>query len=132
LTQDGKLPEDYKFHVFDTGPNASRVILQIDYDRQTHHSRAFYDESLQRLELEIKYPGNNREINGLIKNIDRMFELARCLGEGFGYSRIDLYNLDGDIRFGEMTFGHGSGLESFRPLQADYEWGSYWNLSLEK
>lgn len=128
LTSSGNLPEDYKFHVFERPDAPAFVILQVDFDRATNHTRAFYGEALEQLPLEIKYPSKTVDIRNQLRNAPEMFALARKLGEGFGYSRVDLYNIDGDIRFGEMTFGHGSGLEKFEPLSGDRQWGEHWQV----
>ena len=42
-------------------------------------------------------------------NLDEMLEIAGVLGAGFRYVRVDLYHLDGQILFGEMTFTPASG-----------------------
>ena len=40
--------------------------------------------------------------------------------------RVDLYNVNGKILFGEMTFFHWSGLMPFEPEEWDYKFGSWW------
>lgn len=43
------------------------------------------------------------------KNFDKMLEIASILSEGFKQVRVDLYNIDGRIYFGEMTFTSNGG-----------------------
>ena len=38
------------------------------------------------------------------KNVERMFEIASVLSKGLPYVRVDMYNIDGHIYFGELTF----------------------------
>lgn len=44
-----------------------------------------------------------------------MLEVSRKLAEGFPFVRVDLYNLNGKILFGEMTFYPGDGRTDFSP-----------------
>lgn len=46
------------------------------------------------------------------KNIDKMFEIASRLSKGIPHLRVDLYNVDGDIYFGELTFFTASGFDN--------------------
>ena len=55
---------------------------------------------------------------------------SRKLSEGIPHVRVDLYNVNGRIYFGEMTFFHGSGLEEFTPEEWDERIGSWLKLPL--
>ena len=127
VAQDGKLPEDYKFHVFNS-LGGQKFFLQVDYDRQTKHSRCIYDELGQVTDISLSKPSNQQPLPQ-IKNYTKMVELALKLAEPFDYVRVDLYNLDGHIYFGELTFAHGSGFRKFTPQKYDKEWGDLWELS---
>lgn len=62
------------------------------------------------------------------ENFDKMVEIATVLCEGFKHVRVDLYNIDGKIYFGEMTFTNGSGFEKIYPREADLMLGELWGL----
>ena len=47
------------------------------------------------------------------KNFQRMLGIAEKLAKPFPVVRVDLYNLDGKIYFGEMTFTSLGGLMNF-------------------
>lgn len=47
------------------------------------------------------------------KNLDEMLDLARKLSAGFPILRVDLYNIDGRIYFGELTFTSQGGMMDF-------------------
>ena len=47
------------------------------------------------------------------KNLDKMLEVATILSEGFPEVRVDLYNIDGQVYFGELTFTSQGGINSF-------------------
>ena len=62
------------------------------------------------------------------ENFDRMIEIAKILSEDFPHVRVDLYNVDGQIYFGELTFYDGSGYQPYEPDEFDYILGSKFNL----
>ena len=62
------------------------------------------------------------------KNFEKMITLARKLSYGFKQVRVDLYNVDGKIYFGEMTFTNGNGFEKFIPDKYDEILGEMWTL----
>lgn len=47
------------------------------------------------------------------KNLDRMLEIAASLSQGFPILRVDLYNIEGKIYFGELTFTSQGGMMDF-------------------
>lgn len=55
-----------------------------------------------------------------------MLEIAKKLSENFEYVRVDLYNLEENIYFGELTFCDGNGLAKFSPEEWDYKFGEFW------
>lgn len=64
-----------------------------------------------------------RDTGALLKkpiNYDKMLEIAEKLSADFPHVRVDLYNIDGKIYFGEMTFFHGSGYIEFEPHEFDF------------
>ena len=46
------------------------------------------------------------------KNLERMIEIAERISQGFPQVRVDLYNVNGKIYFGEMTFFSASGMNN--------------------
>ena len=47
------------------------------------------------------------------KNFEKMVEIAEKLSKGFPELRVDLYNIDGKIYFGELTFTSQGGFMDF-------------------
>ena len=66
------------------------------------------------------------------ENYERMQEIAAKLSEPFPVCRVDLYNLDGKIYFGEMTFYHGGCCQEITPEQWDLKLGSWIDLNSPK
>lgn len=63
---------------------------------------------------------------------DEMIALAEKLAEGFRHVRVDLYNINGKIYFGEMTFYPACGFVPFTPEEWDYTFGSWLDLTDKK
>ena len=59
-----------------------------------------------------------------------MKEIAKILSNDFPFVRVDMYNINGKIYIGEMTFTPLSGFMKFNPLVWDNKLGEY--LKLEK
>ena len=66
------------------------------------------------------------------KNFEKMLEIASKLSENIPHLRVDLYNINGDIYFGELTFFHWSGMVPFDPQEWDFKFGEYITLPLER
>jgi len=62
------------------------------------------------------------------KNFDKMVKIATQLCQGFSHVRVDLYNVDEKIYFGEMTFTSGGGYSLIYPDKYNYILGDLWNL----
>jgi len=114
---------DYKFHTF-----GERVFaIQVDLDRYTGHRRAFYDSNWKRMPFELLYPGPSYEVEPPAK-LDKMLFYAQQIGRDFSYVRVDLYEIEGAVKFGEATFTHGGGIERFKPKEWDLLLGEPWVL----
>ena len=108
---------DYKFFCFDGQPR----FLKVDYDRYGSHKVNFYDLSWNLLELR---EGDFKTTDSIIekpKNFDRMIGVVKKLCKRFQFVRVDLYNVDGKIYFGELTFTPAAGVNPFKPLEKDLE-----------
>ena len=59
------------------------------------------------------------------QNFDLMKKLAEILSEGVPQLRVDFYEVDGRVYFGEMTFFHCSGMVPFHPQEWDKIFGDW-------
>ena len=59
---------------------------------------------------------------------EEMKRLAAVLSEGTPQLRVDFYEVDGKVYFGEMTFFHCSGMDAFHPEEWDRIFGNWVNL----
>lgn len=126
----GGLPFDYKFHCL----NGKVEVVQVDLDRFSNHKRNLYSKNWSLLPYTWSQWKNNKPLwsNGykLKKpdNLSDMILLAEKLSRPFVYVRIDLYNVDGSIYFGEITFHHGGGCERIYPEIWDSKLGAMVDL----
>ena len=123
---------DYKFMCF----NGEVKLMFLDIGvigkgigHAKEYYRNVYDEKFELLpvlETRSNYP---TKINKP-KNFSKMVEIAQNLSKGIPHVRVDLYNIDGKIYFGELTFFHGSGLSNyFIPEEWNEKLGNYINLN---
>lgn len=124
---DDKLQElmDYKFFCFDGEPK----IIQVDFDRFTNHKRNLYTLEWRLLDMTIKYPNNPYKNIQQPEKLNEMIEIARKLSCGLPEVRVDLYYVNGEIYFGEMTLYHGGGIEKFGSDKQAEEMGSWININ---
>jgi hypothetical protein len=112
---------DYKFWCF-----SGRVECLIMYfDRFENISAMTVNRNFEPIELRFNIP----EYHGNCSrppNFDSMIQLAETLATGFDFIRVYLYNLQGKILFGELTFYHGGISYQFRPPRQDYFFGGKW------
>ncbi len=116
------VPLDYKFWVF----HGRVEFIQIDFGRFTQHTRTIYDRRWNRQPWCTLYPsGPDLERPKLL---DEMTDLAERLAVDPDFVRIDLYSPNDEcIRFGEITFAPGAGLEPFSPsMYYDFAVGELW------
>lgn len=110
---------DYKMFCFD-----GRVqLVQVDIDRSGDHRRNLYDLEWQRLPCKLRYPPADHEVPRP-RNLSLMIELAESLARGFPFVRVDLYDYQEQVVFGEMTFFPGNGFEDFVPEEYDQKLGA--------
>lgn len=116
---------DYKFHVFKQSDGSFKTVVGVDFNRHTNHNRSFFDENFEFLNFSILRPSIYTRIPPP-ENFGKMLKLAKRLTKPFSYARIDFYNINGIIYFGEITFAHESGCGNFSSYQSDLWMGNLW------
>lgn len=111
--------KDYKIFCCDGEPK----YLFVATGRQQHDTRFdFYDCNFNHLPVLNGHP--NADVwPTKPKNFEDMLEVAAKLSKGMPEVRVDLYNINGQIYFGELTFFHWSGLTPYEPREWDYKFG---------
>lgn len=91
----------------------------------------FFDKEWNVLPFERKYPKSKKSIPRP-QNLGEMIEIAETLSQDIPFVRVDLYDVDGQILFGEYTFYPGSGWEYFKPIEWDYKLGELIDINIVK
>ena len=113
--------KDYKFFCFD----GKMKVFFVAKDRgsETEETKFdFFDENFNHLPFTNGHP-NSEPPYFKPENFDKMTELAEKLSENIPQVRVDFYNINGKIYFGELTFFHWSGLMPFDPPEWDLKLG---------
>lgn len=119
LLKDGRgdLPKDFKVFCFSGIPK----YIQVDVDRFSNHTRAFYDIDWVRQPFTILFENFQGDIPRP-DSLTEMLECARVLAKGIPFVRVDFYLLD-RVYFGEMTFYPENGAGFFDPIEWDRKFG---------
>ena len=120
---------DYKFFCFDGVPK----VLFIATERQSEEEETkfdFFDVDFNHL------PFTNGHPNAAIppekpKCFEEMKELAAKLSKGIPHVRVDFYEANGQVYFGEMTYSHWGGMKPFEPEEWDKILGDWIHLPIE-
>ncbi|MBQ8066132.1 MAG: glycosyl transferase [Prevotella sp.] len=126
ITNDGNQLIDYKWFCFDGQPQ----FMFIATDRYSEHEETkfdFYDMSFQHLPFTNGHPNASIKLERPI-GFETMKQLAAKLSQGMPQVRVDFYDVNGQIFFGEITFFHWSGMKPFVPSEWDLKFGQYIHL----
>ena len=117
---------DYKFLCFD----GKATHLYIVSDRKLGNGAKFGTYDIDYNKLDVYRSDERKQLNKIEKpkKYDKMVEYAEMLSKKFKHCRVDLYNIDGKIYFGEITFYDGSGYMQYDPDEFDFELGKKFKL----
>lgn len=115
--------KDYKFFCFHGDPKA----MFIASDREIDTRFDFFDMNFEHLPIEQGYKNSSKKIYKP-KSFDKMVELSKKLSKGIPHVRVDFYEINGEVYFGELTFYHFSGFVEFEPNDFDEIFGNWLNL----
>ena len=117
---------DYKFYCF--GGQVKVMLVVTDrMEKEVPTKFTFFDMEFNKLPFEQAGPSDTRELMKPLA-FDDMRGLAEKLSAGFPQIRVDLYDINGKIYFGELTFFDSSGGEHFEPHEWDEIMGSWIEL----
>lgn len=108
---------DYKFFCFNGEPFFLYVISERDLNGK--YKLGIYDIEFNQLNYARTDVENLTSFRTKPKNFELMIEIARTLSKDFPHVRVDMYNINGSILFGELTFYSGSGYMRFNPDDFD-------------
>lgn len=125
IDESGKELKDYKLMCFNGKVKCSFVVSDRFGDNGLRVT--FFDTGWNVMPFKRHY----RKSENIIKkpeSYDKMVEFAEDLSKNIPFVRIDFYDINGRLYFGEITFFPGGGFEEFTPEKWDDELGSWINL----
>lgn len=121
---------DYKFFCFDGEPK----VMFIASDRQKKGEETkfdFFDMDFKHLPFTNGHP-NAQDPPKKPEKFEEMKALAAKLSVGIPHVRVDFYEVEGRVYFGEMTYSHWGGMTPFEPDEWDKKMGSWIKLPIDK
>ena len=122
-TSDGSIPDDYKFFVF----HGKCEFVQVDSGRFGRRTQDFFLPDWEHLPLSAGPPWANPAPAQPVC-LAEMIALAERLGAGTDFVRVDLYDVDGRIVFGELTSFPAGGDSPFDPESFNEVFGRPWTV----
>jgi hypothetical protein len=124
LDKDGKIPNDYKLHCI----NGKVEFIYVAIDREGLNKRNIYDKDWKPLPFTFANKlKDTSKLRGLEisppATLQQMITLSEKIAKIFAYVRVDFYDVDGVLYFGEVTQCHGGGFDQMRPIEWDYKYG---------
>jgi hypothetical protein len=136
LLQDneGHIPNDYKLHFI----NGKLEFVYCSVGRETVNKRNIYDADWNPLYFSWVEPFKDASnIRGEEIPAPESFEEMKRIGSEIAkdfpcYVRVDFYDVNGKLYFGEITFHHGSGFDIFVPAHYDEDYGKRMILPISR
>lgn len=121
---------DYKFFTFGGKAHFMHLVSnRQNKDEATYGD--FFDMEYNHMELTMGHD-NAPIMPEKPKNFELMKKYAEILSEGTVHLRVDFYEVNGRLYFGELTFFQDSGFADIQPKSLDTELGGLIDLSLCK
>lgn len=118
---------DYKFFCFNGVPKLLFVATGRGVQKEPNFD--WFDMSYNHIQLKTEHPNSDK--NHLPQKpvaFEEMKEVAEKLSQGIPHVRIDLYEVNGKVYFGEYTFYHWSGINKFEPEEWNKKMGDWIQL----
>ena len=118
--------KDYKFYCFNGEPQYLYVSHQMD-----NHSKArvsFVDKDWKKAPFGRTDYKEFEVLPEKPQHFEDMLKLARILSKNIAFLRVDLYEINDKIYFGELTFFDQGGFDTDITLETDLKWGELMDL----
>lgn len=113
---------DYKFFCF----NGKVKCFKIDFNRFTNHRANYFTSEGELLPFgEVVCPPDFSRKLAMPHSLKKMIEFSERLSADVPFLRVDFYEVNKQIYFGELTFFPASGFGTFEPDKWDYTLGSW-------
>ncbi len=130
---DGSGLVDYRFLC--SKGRCEYIFVDIDTadDRGNHRHdarRNVYDKNFNLLDVTVSRKNFEPDLVKKPDNFNNMLKYAEILSRPFPFCRVDFYNVDGKIIFGEITFFHAGGLSRITPQEWELKLGEFIEMPL--
>ena len=119
---------DFRFFCFHGEVKMIFVDIDTAAEDGTHNPEAkrnIYDREFNLMNFTVGRENFDTNLVSKPDNFDTMIHYAEKISEPFLFCRVDLYNLNGEIKFGEITFYPGGATQQFSSEEADLEVASW-------
>lgn len=121
---------DYKFYCFDGYVKA--LLLATNRQGEGGAFFDYFDSDFNHLNLTNHWHKNAPTVPHKPKCFDEMLRLAKILSQNIPHVRVDFYEVNGQVYFGELTFYDMAGLLKIHPSEWEIEWGDLIKLPERK
>lgn len=112
---------DFKF--FCSYGKVYSLFIATDRNKGAHETRFdFFDENFNHLPFTNGHP-NAKITPEKPEAFEKMKSIASIISKDIPSARIDLYEINGKVYFGEITFSHWGGFVRFEPEEWDFKFG---------
>lgn len=124
LCKDAKVPNDYKLNFVE----GKIEFIYVSVDREGLNKRNIYDPNWNPMEFTWARKGKDlsKIKGGEIQppaNLQKMIDFGSVVARLYKYVRVDFYDVDGVLYFGEITQCHGGGFDKILPFEYDLMFG---------
>jgi hypothetical protein len=129
LNKDGHLPNDYKLNFIE----GKLEFIYVSVEREGSNKRNIYDADWKPMYFTWARKGKDlSKIRGEEiqppHTLQKMIEFGSVVARLYKYVRVDFYDVDGVLYFGEITQCHGGGFDQMLPFEYDLKFGAKMNL----
>jgi len=117
----GGIPDDFKFYMID----GKCEFIHVRTDEDGLKTRDLFDSSWNRLPIKWSMPNSKKEIMKPT-HLEEMLMIAQELSRGIDFIRVDLYETNGGVKFGELTNYPDGGTKKFKPKIYNTRIGETW------
>ena len=125
LDDEGHIPHDCRIYCFDGEP---RFIATCEGRFAGNQTQCFFWPDWTPIALRLRKDRGTRTPPPRPEHLGEMLDIARRLSRGIDFVRVDLYDVQGRVWFGELTCTPGAARSPIDPRSADFLLGSFWKL----
>lgn len=115
---------DYKFYCFNGNPTFCQIITDRNTNEKISHYNMNWEYDIKPDQIGFTSIANIEKP----KNFEQMKECAKKLSEDFKFVRVDFYEINGKIYFGELTFIPAAAYIKYKNDKVDFEIGEMLRL----